>query len=226
VPSLGYETAMAISRLVVAFSWMFALAACDKEGGTAKCPEPATTTPTAGGAGALDGELVKLAAAGPAQKMKLRTDAAGTLVKQSVYHADASAIPKAVHDLAAQKFPGGKLARVESELYAEHGRVYEIEMQTSDGKTCEVAASEDGTELYTECEVDPKSLPAPVNDAIAKLYPGAKILEAETKKGPKVDEITIEVQVGEGEHYVRIAPDGNVIQRLVRVPAVVEIPLP
>ena len=64
-----------------------------------------------------------------------------------------------------------------------------------------------------------------LTDAVGKLYPGAKVLEAETKKGPQMDEITLEVQVGEGEHYVRIKPDGTLVQRLVRIPAVVEIPI-
>jgi hypothetical protein len=157
--------------------------------------------------------------------MKIRTDAGGAVVKQSLYHRDLAAIPKPVHDLAAQKFPGGKTEQVESELYLEHGRVYEVEVTTTDGKKCEVAASAEGVELYTECVVEPASLPAPVTAAIAKLYPDAKVLEAETKKGPEVDEITVEVQVGGGEHYLRVKPDGTVIQRLVRIPAVVEIPI-
>jgi hypothetical protein len=214
----------AYRSLVVVLALSVPFAACDKEGGTAKCPEP-TSTPAAGGGAALDAELVKTASAG-AIKMKIRTDASGALVKQSVYHRDQAAIPKPVHDLAAQKFPGGKTEQVESELYREHGRVYEVEVTTADGKKCEVAASAEGVELYTECVVEPASLPAPVTAAIAKLYPDAKVLEAETKKGPKVDEITVEVQVGDGEHYVRIEPDGTVIERLVRVPAVVEIPVP
>lgn len=203
------------------------LAACAKDGASTKCPEPAATaTSPAGATGALDAELVKIAAAGPAKKMKIRTDANGALVKQSVYHSDQSAIPKPVHDLAAKKFPGAKLRQVESELYREHGRVFEIEVATADGKKCEIAASAAGVELYTECQVDPATLPAPVTAAIAKLYPDAKVLEAETKVGPSVDEMTIELQVGEGEHYLRIKPDGTVIERLVRIPAVIEIPVP
>jgi len=215
----------AFRSLVVVLALSVPVAACDKDGETTKCPEPPTTPAAAGATAALDGELVKTASAG-AIKMKLRTDASGALVKQSVYHRDLAAIPKPVHDLAAQKFPGGKTAQVESELYREHGRVYEVEVTTADGKKCEVAASAEGVELYVECVVDPASLPAPVTAAIAKLYPDAKVLEAETKTGPNIDEITVEVQVGDSEHYVRIKPDGTVIERLVRVPAVVEIPLP
>lgn len=211
--------------VVLVLALLGPFAACDTAGGTTKCPEP-TATPSGGSAGALDGELVKLAAAGPAKKMKIRTDAAGALVKQSVYHADQAAIPKPVHDLAAQKFPGSKVAQVESELYREHGRVYEVEITTADGKKCEVAASAEGSELYVECQADPATLPAPVAAAIAKLYPDAKVLEAETKTGPNVDEITVELQIGEGEHYLRMKPDGTVLERLVRIPAIVEIPLP
>lgn len=212
---------------VLVLALLVPFAACDPAGGSTKCPEPTTTaTPTAGSAGSLDAELVKTAAAGPAKKMKIRTDASGALVKQSVYHMDQAAIPKPVHDLTAQKFPGSKVEQVESELYREHGRVYEVEVTTADGKKCEVAASAEGAELYVECQVDPATLPAPVAATIAKLYPDAKVLEAETKVGPKMDEITVELQVGEGEHYLRMKPDGSVIERLVRIPAIVEIPLP
>ena len=207
--------------LVLALS--LSIAACDK-GGSTKCPDPGTTPAAGEPMGALDRELVETASRG-AIKMKVRTDAKGALVKQSVYHRDQAAIPKPVHELSAKKFPGGKIEHVESELYLEHGRVYEIEVTTADGRKCEVAASAEGVELYEECVVDAASLPAPVTDAVGKLYPGAKILEAETKKGPKMDEITVEVQVGEGEHYVRIKPDGTLIQRLVRIPAVIEIPI-
>lgn len=210
------------------FARTFALAtfamllACDKAGGAPQCPEPtAVATATGGG---LDGELVKTAAAG-AIKMKVRTDANGVLVKQSVYHQQLAAIPEPVQKLAAAKFPGAKTDYVESELYAEHGRVYEIEVTTADGQHCEIAASADAAELYTECIIDAAALPAAVAATVAKLYPGAKVLEAETKKGPKIDELTVEIQVEGGEHYLRVAPDGTVIQRLVRIPAIIEIPL-
>ena len=205
---------------VVSFAMLLA---CDKGGGAPQCPEPATVatnTPTGG----LDGELVKTAAAG-AIKMKVRTDVDGVLVKQSVYHHQLAAIPEPVQKLAAARFPGAKTDYVESELYAEHGRVYEIEVTTTDGKHCEIAASADAIELYTECIIAADALPAAVAATVAKLYPGAKVLEAETKKGPKIDELTVEIQVGDGEHYLRVAPDGTVIQRLVRIPAIIEIPL-
>lgn len=207
--------------LLLAFS--LSIAACDKEGTETKCPDAAAPA-TGDAVGALDRELVETAARG-AIKMKVRTDATGALVKQSVYHRDQAAIPKPVHELSAKKFPGGKAEYVESEFYREHGRVYEIEVTTADGRKCEVAASGDGVELYEECVVDAASLPAAVTDAVGKLYPGAKVLEAETKKGPKFDEITVEVQVGEGEHYVRMKPDGTLLERLVRIPAVIEIPI-
>lgn len=206
------------------FAVSLSIVACDKEGTSTNCPDAGTAPATGEATGALDRELVETASRG-AIKMKVRTDATGALVKQSVYHRDQAAIPKPVHELAAKKFPGSKVEYVESELYAEHGRVYEIEVMTADNRKCEVAASAEGVELYEECIVDAATLPAPVADAVGKLYPGAKILEAETKKGPKMDEISIEVQVGEGEHYIRIKPDGTLIQRLVRIPAVVEIPI-
>jgi hypothetical protein len=212
-----------------ALSLLFLLAACDKQGDT-RCPETAPQ-PGAGGSAsaglAVDGELVGLASGGQATKFKLRVDERGASMKQSLYHGDGSGIPAPVIALANERFAGAKIERYESELYADLGRIYEVELTTTDGRRCEVAASAEGKEHYTECQIAPDSMPAPIRDAIAKLYPDGKVLEVETKKGPSVDELTVEVQLAAGgEHYVRLAPDGKLIARYARVPAVLEVPLP
>jgi hypothetical protein len=195
-----------------------------------------TTTPQAGGAGtsapasapaaALDAEIVKTAiTATTVEKLKIRVDADGGIVKQSVYHDKADALPAPVLELAKTRFPNATVRHYETELYADRGRVYEVEVDDG-GKACEVAATPEGAEVYVECEVDPGTLSAEVKAGVEKAAPGGKILEAETKKGPGIDEITVEVEVGGRELYVRLRSDGSLVQVLRRLPAVVEVPLP
>lgn len=178
------------------------------------------------GGAALDAELTTLARTAPkVEKMKLRLSGDGQLVKQSVYHDAADTIPEPVKALAKQKFPKGTVTGYETELYADLGRVYEVEVDDG-GKHCEVAADAEGTEVYTECEVDPATLSAAAKATIESVAPGGKVMEAESKKGPSVDETTVEVEAGGQELYLRIGPDGALIEALRRIPAIVEVPLP
>jgi hypothetical protein len=166
------------------------------------------------------------AAKGPTvERMKVRFDAAGAITKQSVYHGDRSAIPQAVLDLAEKTFPGSRPRRYETEHYAEFGSVFEVEVDTADNKMCEVAARPDGELVYTECRLDARELPKPVSDRVSATLSDGKILEAEHKSGPDVGEFTVEVEVGGRQFYLRIAPDGTLIEQLVRVPAILEIPV-
>lgn len=158
-------------------------------------------------------------------KIKLRLDASGKIVKQSVYHGDQSKIAAPVLDLTAKKFPGSKPRRYETEWYADLGEVHEVEVETADGKTCEVAAKPDGTELYVECHEPHDSLSAAVKALVSKSYPNGKILEVESKTGPNVDEITIEVESGGVEYYVIVSPDGSNARTMRRIPAIVEVPV-
>lgn len=193
-------------------------------GGTTPPTDGAVTpaTPTA----ALDREIVETAiTAANVQKVKIRVDASGGIVKQSLYHDQQSAIPAKVLELAKTKFPSGTIRHYETELYADRGRIYEVEVDDG-GKHCEVAATPEGAEVYVECEVDPATLSAEAKATIEKVAPGGKVVEAETKKGPELDEITVEVEVGGGELYLRLRSDGSLVQALRRIPAVVEVPLP
>ena len=158
-------------------------------------------------------------------KMKVRLDAEGNVVKQSVYHGDASLIAEPVRKLAAERFPGATPRRYETEWYAEHGEVHEVEVDTKDGQQCELAAKPDGTELYVECHVAPTALPAAVAQAAADAVPGGKVVEAESKKGPNIDHFTVEVQLGDVEYYLVISPTGALQHKLRRIPAVVEVPV-
>lgn len=194
-------------------------------GGEGTTPPTASAPTPAAAPAALDAQLVQTATtAATVSKMKIRVDATGAIVKQSVYHDDTQAIPAAVLELAKTRFPGAPIVHFESELYADLGRVYEVEVDDG-GKRCEVAATPEGTEVYVECQVDPAGLSAEVKASVEKLAPGGKLLEAETKTGPDVDELTLEVEHDGRELYLRMRPDGTIIQALRRVPAVIELPL-
>jgi hypothetical protein len=201
------------------------LLACTPKGSTGTTP-PTEPTPAGGAAAALDAEIVQTAlTASKVEKMKIRVDAKGGIVKQSVYHDKADALPAAVHELAKTRFPNATILHYETELYADRGRVYEVEVDDA-GKPCEVAATPEGKEVYIECEVDPAGLTAEIKATVEKAAPGGKILEAETKKGPDIDELTIEVEHDGRELYLRLKPDGTLVQKLLRVPAIIELPLP
>jgi hypothetical protein len=200
------------------------LLACDSKGSAATA-QPTDTSSSTVPAAALDGEIVDTAiSAKTVHKMKVRVDAEGDIVKQSVYHDLADAIPQPVLDAARARFPDATVLYYESELYADRGRVYEVEVDDG-GKKCELAATPEGVEVYVECEIDPATLSAEILASIEKLAPGGKVLEAETKKGPEIDELTVEVEHEGRELYLRMKPDGSLIEGLRRVPAIIEVPL-
>jgi hypothetical protein len=214
VSTLGIPLALALSLAL----------GCHHEKPTTT-PVDATATPT-GGAG-IDAEIASIAAKpGAASKFKIRIDASGAIQKQSLYHGDATAIPEAAKAKALAKWPGSTVARFETELYAEHGRVHEIEVTTAEGGVCELAIKADGTDLYEECQIAADKIPAAVAAKVTELFPQGKVLEAETKRGPDMDELTIEVESAGQEFYLRVKPDGTVIAKLVRIPAVFEVPVP
>lgn len=149
--------------------------------------------------------------------VQVDTDAAGRIAKCAVYHDDAARMPDAVLRLADRKFPGAGTRFFETELYAEHGPVYEVVVETREGRHCEIAGRPDGTELYTECSLTRAEVPREVLAAATKLLPQGVLEEAEAKRGPKIDEIDLEMRVGTALHYLRYTPKGELIDHLVRM---------
>jgi hypothetical protein len=195
-------------------------------------PEPAPTqavdvaAPAEQGGVAIHRDIIDaVRSAKGVEKFKLRVDDNGTLVKQSLYHVDESRVPEPVKALAAKEFAGSKPKKYELEVYSDVGLVYEVEVQTKDGKQCEVSANAEGVLRYKECHIKPKELAKEISAKIKEAHPKGKILEAETKQGPDIDEVTVEVQEAGKQFYLRFKPDGTVIETLVRVPAVFEVPL-
>lgn len=174
---------------------------------------------------ALDSQLVTTATrAETVIKAKVRVDASGRITKQSVYHDDAASIPEAVRAAATERFPSATVLHYESEVYADRGRVYEVEVDDG-GTKCELAATPEGVEVYVECHLDPASLSPEVAATVERVAPGGTLLEAETKKGPDIDELTIEVDQAGRLLYLRVKPDGTLIEGYRRIPGFLEVPL-
>lgn len=136
-----------------------------------------TAAPT--GPGQLDPELVRVAMT--ARKLKLELEADGSVRKLAVYHDNAGDLPAAVTARASEVFPGAKVRTYESEYYRDLGRVFEVEVETADGQSCEVSAREDGTLVYKECELDAKAVPAEITAALARDAAGRDVQEVERK---------------------------------------------
>lgn len=211
------------------------LAGCGTAGSQAPTSEAPSAPNTAAnvaaestgeGAHTIDATLVATARSAPkVDKMKLRVDESGVLSKQALYHHDASVVPQAVKALAEKTFPGSKVVNYETERYGTDPHVFEVEVETTDGKHCEVSASAEGELRYQECRIDPAAIPKEIAAKLAELYPNAKILEAESKVGPGIDEMTVEVEVQGRELYLRMSKTGDVLSTFVRIPAIVEVPL-
>jgi len=187
---------------------------------------PTASPDVAAGSVALHEVVAKTAVtAKTVDKFEFRLDANGAVVKQAVYHDDASSISDAVKAKVEEVFPGGTITHYETEWYADAGVVHEVEVRTADGRECEVSATPDGTLRYEECKLDLATVPTQITAAVESAYPGGKLLEVETKKGPNLDIITAEVEAGGVEYYLDMTPDGGIQSVHKRIKALVEIPV-
>ncbi len=165
----------------------------------AATPTPPAATPPA--SPHLDAEIVRAAAtAAGVTKLKLEAEADGSLRELSLYHNDASVLPVAVTAMLATQYPGATIRAYETEFDRAHGRVFEVEVLTTDKRECEYSATPDGQLLYNECHIDPKTLPEPIRAAIPTTVPNAKILEAEKTTFPD----------GRETYSVELSADGKV----------------
>jgi hypothetical protein len=185
----------------------------------------ATPAPPAPAVPNLDAEIVRSAAtAAGVTKIKIEAEADGSLRELSLYHNDAEVLPIAVKDLLAQQYPGAKIRAYETEYDRAHGRVFEVEVLTTDKRECEYSATPAGVLLYNECHIDPKTLSEPIRAAVAKTVPNAKILEAEKKTFPDGREIySVEFSADGKVHELYFERDALVSHQLV-IPAQVEVP--
>ena len=219
---------MALMRPLAA-SLMLVLSACG--GTTATTPDstpPADAAPAtvvdegsaASGTATLHTAVAEAAKGAPkVEKMKLRLDASGAIVKQAVYHDDESRIAGPVLETAKKEYPDAKIMHYETEWYADRGDIHAVEVETKDGKHCEVAAKPSGELVYKECEESADTLPDAVKKAVDAAVPGGKVLEVETKQGDGIDEVTVEVEAGGKEYYLIMSAGGELKAKYLRVPA-------
>lgn len=157
---------------------------------------------------------------------KIRTDGTGSVLKLALYHRDAAKVPENVTQMTTAAFPGATIQSYELELYRDHGWVFEVEVKTPEGTSCELAVLEAGTILYRECQIPIADLPPAIAQAVTAKLPGAKIVEAETKKGPAVDEIHVGASADGREHAFHFQPNGTLVRHLLKIPSTLEVTAP
>lgn len=188
---------------------------------------PADARPAAPTGPSLDADIVRAAStAQGVQKLKLESEADGSLRELSLYHNDKSALPEAVLALREKQYPGSQIRAYETEFEREHGRIFEVEVTTKDGQECEYSAKPDGTLVYNECHIDPKTLPEAVRAAVTTKLPGAEILEAEQKTYADGHTIySVELRAAGKVHELYYEGDQLIRHELV-IPAQLEVPAP
>ncbi len=190
-------------------------------------PPPADARPAMPTGPSLDADIVR--AAGTAegvQKLKLECEADGSLRELSLYHNDKGALPEAVLALREKQYPASQIRAYETEFEREHGRIFEVEVTTKDGQECEYAAKPDGTLVYNECHVDPKTLPEAMRAAFTTKLPGAEVLEAEKKTYADGRTIhSVELRAAGKVHELYYEGDKLIRHELV-IPAQLEVPAP
>jgi hypothetical protein len=160
------------------------------------------------------------------ERVRLAVDRSGGVTKMEVYHCDAGRFPAAARALLERELPGARALVYEREQYADLGWVNEVEVETADGRRCELGASDEGQLRFIECRVAPAQAPPAVAKALGALVPGAEIVEIELRKGPGIDEVIVEARSGERLEVLRLRPDGTVLARGIRLPATIDVPLP
>ena len=71
-------------------------------------------------------------------------------------------------------------------------------------------------------------LPEAVASRVSATIADGKILEAEYKQveGEADESYSVEIEADAREYYLRIAADGTLLSKHLRVPALVELPIP
>jgi hypothetical protein len=158
------------------------------------------------------------------EKVVVETGEGGAIDEIAVYHRDESKVPAAVKRAAEARFPGSRALSYETEREA--GRaVSEVELETADGRRCEVQATDAGEVLYVECGVVRGDLPAAVVSAVDRLLPSNEFVEAEKREAPDGATWSVEARLDGVVHYVRLQESGQIVSHAVRVPATLQIPV-
>jgi DNA-binding beta-propeller fold protein YncE len=118
-------------------------------------------------------------------------------------------LPAAILDAFKTAYPKAVIKGLSKET--EKGVTY-YEVESVDGlMNRDLLYTADGKVVEIEESVAPGALPAPVKQAVAKAYPGAKIVKAEemTKDGQKLYELQVKTKDKTSE--VTVGPDGKIV---------------
>jgi uncharacterized membrane protein YkoI len=123
-----------------------------------------------------------------------------------------SQVPKAVIAAFEKAYPNAKGLEFEEEVF-EGKAAYEVEYK-GNGKEYELLYSADGALLQKEEEIDGKSLPEPVAQAIKKAYPKAEIKEVEKLMKPDSTVTGYEVEIKSAGKEIELELDisGNILK--------------
>lgn len=123
-----------------------------------------------------------------------------------------SQVPKAVINAFEKAYPNAKGLEFEEETF-EGKTAYEVEYKEN-GMEYEFLYSADGALLQKEEEIDGKSLPEPVAQAIKKAYPKAEIKEVEKLMKPDGAVTGYEVDIKEAGKKIELELDvsGNIMK--------------
>jgi uncharacterized membrane protein YkoI len=116
-------------------------------------------------------------------------------------------VPKAVIDAFEKDYPNAKPSEFEEETF-EGKTAYEVEYKEN-GKEYALLYGDDGTLLQKEEEIDSKSLPKTVAQAVNKAHPKAKIKEVEKLMKPDGTLTGYEVEIKTEGKEVELNLDTN-----------------
>lgn len=116
-------------------------------------------------------------------------------------------VPQAVIDAFEKDYPNAKPSEFETETF-EGRAAYEVEYKEN-GKKYELLYSADGILVRKEEEIDGKSLPEPVAQAVEKAHPKAHIKEVEKLMKPDGTLTGYEVEIKTGGKKLELELDVN-----------------
>ncbi len=126
------------------------------------------------------------------------------------------ALPAAITEAFQKAYPNGKITGTSKET--ENGKtVYEVE-SIDQGQNRDFLYNPDGTVVEMEEQVKPADLPAPVGDALKKLYPKATITKAEKLTRGQTLQYELAIK-GAPKKSVTFMPDGTLAPPEPKAPA-------
>ncbi|MCK9394115.1 MAG: PepSY-like domain-containing protein [Methylobacter sp.] len=123
-----------------------------------------------------------------------------------------SQVPKAVINAFEKAYPNAKGLEFEEEMF-EGKAAYEVEYKEN-GTEYEFLYSADGILLQKEEEIDGKSLPEPVAQAVKKAHPKAEITEVEKLMKPDgtLTGYEVDIKTAGKEIELELDVNGNILK--------------